>query len=419
MGRNDDIEVFVQTCFNEFCLEFADYFSYTDSKGKLQIVQLVTKGKLNEDAVQFASRILGFSVEDILKCNYEALSQRRDAYPYFEHYKGLDKAYEQNMLGFRYAEYKLREAIAGHSLPMPVRCDLLGIKNRLVEQLRMLEGHAPGTYHKEADITDLKVSFQKICHYEKIGDFLEAYLQMVERARELFFKAIATDLCEDEIHEYNFLVTVLGIRDFVCTDSGNLYYDNLIRCREIYREENLPNFYDYIRLYPDRYIHPWRCAEFTEDKELIQRYIAYNPYHKFVMRDFAMSVLNYKCDFVWSDAKLIPLYDDELLSKENYEILIGEPAPESSRVPERTEIYVPKTKEELDDNEVFAQRLLVLSGPEKMGGLIFPPYRNKPDNEIKRIMSRMPLIRSSNFVKWQKQIHGADVDTFGGGGGNE
>ena len=100
---------------------------------------------------------------------------------------------------------------------------------------------------------------------------------------------------------------------------------------------------------------------------------------------------------------------------EDYEVITGEPAPETNWVLERTEIYVPKTADELFDNEPFAQKLLVLSGPEKMGGVIFPPYRNKPGNEVKRIMSRMPLIRSSNFVKWQKQIHGEDD----GGGGND
>ena len=289
------------------------------------------------------------------------------------------------------------------------------MRDRLTEQLKALDAHLPGTYHEGAEITDLQISFQRICHYDGIGEFLESYLQMIERARELFFQAIETDLSEDDIREYNFLVTVLGIRDFVCADWGNLYYDNLLRCREIYREENLPNFYDYIVLSPNRYISPWRCAEFLDDRDLIQRYINYNPYHKLTMRDFAMRVLNYKCDFAWSDAKRTQLYDEEYLTKEDYEAITGEPAPETNWVPERTEIYVPKTVDELYDNEPFAQKLLVLSGPEKMGGVIFPPYRNKPGNEVKRIMSRMPLIRSSNFVKWQKQIHG-EAD---GGGGND
>ena len=419
MTRNENIETFIRACFNEFCLDYEEYFTCTDEKGTSNIVPLLRKGKLNKDAVKFVSRILGFSVEDIMTCNYEAMLDRKNRYPYFKHYKGLEKAYEMVMAGPRYAEYKLREAIAGTRLPLPVRCDLPGVRNRLEVQLKTLDIHLPGTYHEGAEITDLEVSFERVCHYDGIGEFLESYLQMVERARVLFFQAIETDLSEEDIHEYNFLVTVLGIRDFVCAKLGNLYYDNLHRCREIYREENLPDFYDYIRLYPDRFISPWRCAEFTENKELIQRYINYNPYHKFIMRDFAMSVLHYKCDFVWSDAERKQLYDEEYLTKEDYEAITGEPAPEHNWVPERTEIYVPKTAEELGDNEVFAQRLLELSGPEKKGGVIFPPYRNKPDNEVKRIMTRMPLIHSSNFIEWQKQIHGGDVDTLGNGGGGD
>lgn len=415
MTKNEKIEVFIKACFNELCLDFADYFSYTDGNSKSRLVPLLQEGKLNEDAVQFTSRMLGLSVQDIMSCNYDALFYLRDKYPYFTHYKGLEKAYETLMLGHRYAEYKLTEAIAGKRLPLPIRCNPFDVRDRLTEQLKALDAHLPGTYHEGAEITDLQISFQRICHYDGIGEFLESYLQMIERARVLFFQAIETDLSEDDIREYNFLVTVLGIRDFVCADWGNLYYDNLLRCREIYREENLPNFYDYIVLCPDRYISPWRCAEFLDDRDLIQRYINYNPYHKLTMRDFAMRVLNYKCDFAWSDAKRTQLYDEEYLTKEDYEAITGEPAPETNWVPERTEIYVPKTADELYDNEPLAQKLLVLSGPEKMGGVIFPPYRNKPGNEVKRIMSRMPLIRSSNFVKWQKQIHGEDD----GGGGND
>lgn len=420
MTRNEKIETFILTCFDEFCLNTADYFGYTDSKGKASIVPLVKEGKLNKDAVLFASRILGISVKDIMACNYDAMLRWRDKYAYFTHYKALNKAYEKNFYGPRYAEAKLREAITGKKQRMPIPSSMLTIKGRLVEQLKALDEHLPGTYHEGAEITDLKISFQKLCHYDGIGAFIESYLQMIGRAGELFFRALETDLGEDEIYEYNHLVTVLGIQDFVCAQLGNLYYDNLLSCREIYRQENLPNFYDYITLSSMRSFSPWCCVEFSEDRDLVQRYINYHPYHKFVMRDFAMTVLNFKCDFLWSDAELKQLYDDEWLSKEDYESITGEPAPETNWIPERTEVYVPKTAEELEGKEVYARRLLELGGPEKMGGIIYPPYRNKPvpENDAKRILSRMYIIRSSNFIEWRKQISGINVvpeDESGGG----
>ena len=71
MTKNEKIEVFIKTCFNELCLDFADYFSYTDDNGKSRLVPLLQEGKLNEDAVQFISRILGLSVQDIMACNYD------------------------------------------------------------------------------------------------------------------------------------------------------------------------------------------------------------------------------------------------------------------------------------------------------------------------------------------------------------
>lgn len=420
MTRNENVEVFIRTCFDEFCLAFTEYFGYTDSKGKKREVPLLTNGALNEDAVRFASRILGISVEDITACNYAAMFKLRDKYPYFAHYKALDKSYEQNICGPYYAEYKIKESIFGRKQPVPFRYNLVSVRDRLIEQLRELDRHLPGSYHEGAKIQDLKISYQKICHYGEIKAFIEEYLQMINRAGELFFKALETDLGEEEIHEYNLLVTVLGIRDFVCAQLGELYYDNLVKCREIYRQENLPNFYDYITLSPARSFAPWRCAEFSEDRELVQRYINYHPYFKFVMREFAMKALYFKCDFAWSDAKHEQLYDDKWLTKEDYANITGEPAPEKNWVLERTEVYVPKTAEELEDNAEYARRLLVLGGSEKQGGIIYPTDRNKPDNEVKRITARMPLIVSSNFAEWYKQTYGKDpvVDDSSGGGGN-
>ena len=67
MTKNEKIEVFIKACFNELCLDFADYFSYTDDNGKSRLVPLLHEGKLNEDAVQFTSRILGLSVYLMLR----------------------------------------------------------------------------------------------------------------------------------------------------------------------------------------------------------------------------------------------------------------------------------------------------------------------------------------------------------------
>lgn len=420
MKKTERIEEFIHACFDSFCLTFDDYFCYKDRSGKKRRIPLIRNGTLDKEAVGFASRILGIPVSDIMACNYDAIKKWTDKYAYFSYFKGLDRAYEENMCGPRYAEHKLKEAIFGKRLPFPVSYNWMAVKDRLSDQLMELDRHLPGTYHYGAELTDLKVSVQKICHYNKIGEFVEEYLQMLDRAATLFFKAFEEELSEEEIHEYNLLVSVLGIRDFVCGEIGNLYYDNLLRCREIYRREALPNFYDYITLAPGRAFDPWRCAEFTEDRSLVQRYINYHPYFKFAMREFAMNVLNFKFSFAWSDAKLICIYDEKEISEKDYEILFGEPVPESCYAPERTEVYVPKTENELEDNEEYAKRLLVLSGPEKLGGIIYPAYRNEPGDvsSAKRIMERMPLIRSTEYAEWYKQTHGQALvleESSGGG----
>lgn len=409
MTKADKIEMFIMTCFDELCLDYMDYFSYKGKNGKLQRIPLIRTGKLDEEAVRFASRILGISIADIMACNYEAIAKWKGKFKYFSHYKKLNNAYEENIYGRGYAEHKLKEAIYGIRLPLPVRYNLFNVRDRLIAQLRELNVHLPGTFHEGAEIMDLKFRVHKICHYDGIADLIDSYLQMIERAGELFFKALIEDLCEEEIHEYNIIVSAVGIKDFVFTHKGNLYYDNILNCREIYRRENLPNFYDYITLCPTRSFSPWCCAEFIEDKELVQRYINYHPSYKFVMREFAMEVLNFKCDFAWSDAKLLCLYDGDLISDEEYEILVGEPVPDVIRVPERTEVYVPKTTEELEDNETYARTLLTLSGPEKMGGVALPPHRNDVGNPAKRILERMSSMASSNYAEWYKVAHNEEI----------
>lgn len=423
MNRPIDVENFIYASFDSLCLFYDDYFGYRGASGKMQRISVVQDGAVDRGVVAFASRILGISEKDIMDCNYDLLYELTERYSYFDHWTNLNRAYEENMCGPRYAEYKLMDAIFCGGQQMPVWYNWPAVHKRLCAQLKELNKYLPGTYHHEAEMTDIKVSVQKICHYDGIKDFIEEYLKMLERAGKLFFKAVAEDLCEDEINEYNLLVSLLGIRDFVFSETGNLYYDNLLRCREIYRREALPNFYDYITLDRERAFDPWRCAEFIEDKDLVQKYINYHPYFKHAMRDFAMKVLNFKFDFAWSDARKIYVYEGHEISKEDYELIFREPIPESLRTLERTEVFVPKTSGELGDNEDYAKKLLVLCGPEKLGGIVYPPYRNVPDDvgSAKRITERMSLIRSTNYYEWYEQTYNQPLvpDENDGGGSDE
>lgn len=414
MKNAQTIAQFVMHCFNEFCLDYSEYFSYIGKDGKQHIIPLCVGNKLDKEAIKLSSRILGISVNDLMSCNLDACVKWLEKYEYFSYCRQFNHAYDRTIYSRRYDEIKLKEAIFGVKLPKPVRYDLQQVRKRLVEKLKELDMSLPGTYHEDAEIQDLKVGICNFCHYPAITELIESYLQMFDRAGELFFKALEEDLFEEEINEYNIIVSALGIKDFVFSIKGNLYYDNIINCREIYKRENLPNFYDYITFSPTRSIAPWRCAEFVENKALVQRYINYHPNDKRCMRDFAMQTLQFKCDFVWSDSKPAQLDDGYDLLGDAFDYILEKPT-ESAL--ERTVVFVPRIPEELGDNEKYSKILLQLSGSEKLGGIALPPYRNTVENEVQRIMSRMPLIVGTQYPIWYKDVHKVDLaldDEVGG-----
>lgn len=415
MKKSQKVEQFIMDCFRELCLDYDEYFSYIGKDGEKHRIPLCVDGKLDKEAVKLASRILGISVKDLMSCKHDAYIKWLEKFDYLSCYRMLNTAYDRTIYSRRYDEIKLKEAIFGVTLPKPVKYDLRQIQQRLTEKLKELDVSLPGTYHEGAEIQDLKIGISNFCHYPKMEKLIDSYLQMIERAGELFFKALEEDLGEEEINEYNIIVSVIGIKDFVCPVKGNLYYDNLVRCRDIYKRENLPNFYDYITFSPSRSPVPWRCAEFVENKDLVQRYINYHPNDKRYMREFAMQTKQFKCDFVWSDAKPVQLDDDDDMFGDDFDDIFGKPTKPAL---ERTVVFVPKTPEELGDNEKYADILLQLCGSEKMGGIVLPPYRNKVDGEIQRIMSRIPLLVGTQYATWYKDVHKVELvfeDEVGGG----
>ena len=416
MKKPQKIEQFIMDCFNELCLNYDDYFSYIGKDGEQHRISLCVDGKLDKEAVKLASRILGISEKDLMSCNHDGYIRWLTRFEFFSYYRQFNMAYEKTIYSpHQYAETKLKEAIFGVKLPKLPRYDLWQVQQRLIDKLKELDASLPGTYHEGAEIKNVKVGICNFCHYSKMAAFVESYLQMIDRAGELFFKALGTDLSEDEINEYNIIVSVIGIKDFVYPVKGNLYYDNVVKCREIYKAENLPNFYDYITFSPTRSIVPWRCAEFVEDRELVQRYINYHPNDKRLMREFAMQTLQFKCDFVWSDAKPVRLDEDDESFGDEYDEIFGKP---TTPALERTVVYVPKTPEELGDNEKYADILLQLCGSEKLGGIVLPPYRNTVQTEIKRILNRIPLMVGTQYATWFKDVHKVELvfeDEVGGG----
>lgn len=270
------------------------------------------------------------------------------------------------------------------------RYDSADIKRRLNETLKTINSILPGTIHENAEITNLRIRTETFISFPQCGEMIRSFLDMVERLKELFFKAIHTDLNEREINELNFLASWLNACD-VTMPSTNITYDNLLLYREVYAEENLSDFFDYVRIRSFIYSSPWRCKEFFEDLGLIQEFINVFPEAKGEIRKFSQEVGKFTCEFVWSDAKPIMFSEEEGQELSDNAMIGEEDISINERTKERTIVYVNKTPEEMDGCEEYIQRIAEVTAASAKGGLNIPFRKSRfldADN-ISRIKKRI------------------------------
>ena len=221
----------------------------------------------------------------------------------------------------------------------------------------------PGAYHEGAEITDLRISTQTMFSFSECPTMIQSFLDMTDRLQELFYKAIEGELPTDEINEMNFLASWLRAYDIVTSDTLITY--DTVRCyHEIYKEENLDDFFEYAKIKAFVESDPWRCPEFFSDATLLQRFVTVVPQAKAKMREFGMKLTNFSCEFVWSDEE---------------------------RAKEHTRIYVNKNRSELYGWGKYIKTLKKTCRPVSKGGIEIP--------------IRLPFyFYNDGFERWDKRI---------------
>ncbi len=353
-----------------FFEDFADDFAMNATK-----VPLFPSGEMDEKTLGRISVHLGLTKKEILSRDETAARRYWNKYPFFRLYREYHEKwdwYSKCKEEMPSPEERLRRALfSDRDTVFEERYDYGSVKARLVEKLKEIDTVMPGTFHVGAEITCLSIGTEVFFSFPKCGDMLRSYIQMVDRAGELFFKALKSELPEEEICELDFLASRLEAKDSL---AGMLAtYDNVRLLREVYIEENLPGFLSYVRLWGFESTSPWRCKEFFDDINLAQRFVNIFPRAKAKMREFAVNVRKFACTFVWSDAGPV-MYppEEEALDFElfgRYEELY---VPIEKRAKETTLIYVDKTADEMFDWEEAAQRLSRAASPALLGGLELP-----------------------------------------------
>lgn len=329
----------------------------------------------------------GMTDEEIVNCDEQAARRFWNKYPFFYLFdKYLDTwAWSSRFMG---KEPTLLErfnwAIWGGKEGFPVtrRYYFSEVKTRLIEKLKEIDAVVPGTFHKDAEILDLSIRTEVFFSFPECKTMMSSFLDMLNRLKELFMKAVSSDLSEEEQKEINFLASWFDARD-VMLPSSLITYDNICLFRNIYREENLKDFYSYVRirrisydgfLYNTTDFVPWRCQEFFEDQEIVQEFVDNFPFAKKSMREFANLVANFCCVFTWSDANPIRYSPDEERELSEFNQSIGEEdIPLEERAKEPTRIYVEKTPEETAGWDQYIRNLNQAVSPPAQGGLRLPP----------------------------------------------
>lgn len=371
MTRAEKIVQFIKEAFELLNIDYENFFYYYDSddNSRYEYPLILPNGKLDMNAVSYAAEILGMNVEDILSRKNSIIFDKLEKYPYIKHRRFLKEAHKASFMTNSYETIHLMEAIFDISLEhlYQKKYDYSDVGKRLVDKLVEINRYIPGTIHEGETLCDLLISTNTFCHFDEITDMVESFLSMGERAKDLFIKAVHSRINTDEILEYNFLVTVLGIRDYQ-TPTMYLYYDILIKVKDEYSNITDDAFYSVVLFHNERYFCPWWCKEFIFNKELAQRYIDVFPEAKGRMREYAIRTLDFECSFIWSDDLLTPeeqkiWNETDWLGKEGL-------AYQNPRFENKTVFaYVEKTDAELGEDAEAAKVLRTYCGPQKAGGL--------------------------------------------------
>ena len=403
MTKAQRIEEYIKECFDTNSINIQEFFSNICDGETYDICWTDEKGKIDMDVVNYASELLGISVEDILTRNDDARGKWGRKYPYVWHKRSFDHAYKKTFYGKGYDAMRMYEAIFDTKLdaPYPTRYNYPDVIDRLIDQLKEIDKSLPGTFHPDAELTNMVIDTDNFCEFGDIKETTLSFIDMLTNAKALFLKAVHQGLTQDEIMEYNFLTTVLGIRDRYYV-RGYLRYNELMIARELYSEINEDNFDEYVVFRKADLFKPWCCVGFIKNRELVEKYLKVFPRAKGLMRQFADSVSQFYCSFVWSDAQPEELDEIDLM----YGITeVDENAPK-----QRTYLYVPKTKEELNGADEISATLRSYCRPAKLGGIAIKSVVESTAHSVKHITYLMNKVHHNNFVDWRLSEQSGGTD---------
>lgn len=396
MKQAKEIDAFVHQSFAMYGLDFKQFFGdLVDEEedeedipygGEYVELPIVINGSIDMELLARAAMTLGVETEALLSMDKKAVRYWYDKYPYFALRAEFDAARSHSRrFNCSPAEMVIEAIFDKDYAPEKHKRYKGNIKERLIELLKSYDAVMPGCYHDGKEILRLGVQTDNFTHFERISELAEAYLSMASRARDLFYRLWDNDLPEADVKEYNFLVSVLGMRDVGYSPAEPIYYDMARKFAPTYKQEGYSDYASYIMYRGADFPAFYACKEFYDDPQLIERMVQEFPTMKAEIGQMAVYAKNFLCSFVWSDDPEPPIeasFDEYLVGVLHS---CGEDVPSWYH-----RVYVPKAEDELYGDAKYIAICEKLSAPASQGGLVLslPECKQKGDASIKRVMAR-------------------------------
>ena len=420
--EHEKVERFLKDTFHRYLLNYDGFFLEENENGEFVPLPLYKNGEIQKDILSKSAKILGLNENDILSCNVNAARKWYRKFPFFELLNQFNVCRDLSFgeeVGYRNDREKalqyIKSVCEGYIVEEPKSYDSDYIRERMVDMLKNANELLPGTYHEGATIEDFSFRTNNFFSFPKIGALIGSFMYTVSRLKELFFKAWKTSLEETEIKEYNFLVTTLDVVDNLTAIC--MYYDNLKKLIPVFLSEGFKGeneeFFDIVHLKFCSGFEPWKCKEFAEDSALAQYYTSCYPRAKREMFEFGRAVKYFICAFRWSDTTFpnIDIEEDwdnippgdflnefedwtkQYINREaNYE-KIGVKNEFGTMI-----VRVPKTSQELENDEKYLKKLIRLGGIVSKGGVRTPKIKHVSWEERKEsFIARLAALKGGTL----------------------
>ncbi len=366
-------------------------FFQQDNEMQRHPIPWVIDGRLNMELVEYASDILGVTANELLEMQGSVMERWSKKYPLVKYWEGMRRSVNESYLRNPTPEERLLAAVYNFTEKdiYVTRYDLKKLEERAMEALTALEAKKPGSIHPGEKIENFYADTVYICHYHHITEMVDSFFEMVNRGKELFFKAMAQDLNEEEICEYNLVVSYTGIRDKHYNLHG-LYYRYFVKFRQLYLEEKGKDFFDYVELSKDTPFQPWKFAEVIADRTRMEQYLSYVPRARMRMFMFAIEGTRFECSFTWSDAE--PMDEEERWEFEKTYTSIWVRLDEDYEGKKPTVVYIPKDDSELGEDSPYFEMLKTMSEVPQKCGMPGQTLGTSEESDIRKMIARVKII---------------------------